>query len=777
MDSQAGKLGNGTDPQAQALGATLREERTSMNRFISFAGLMAFAMMLLANFGATASADPAVSVKLSDISSYRWDGGANNARIGNQNITSIGDVNGDGRNDVAATSGSSIYVLFSPPKSGGNRLLNLTMGPEHGYRIDWLGSGNAFLANVGDQNGDGVPDMLAASFGQAMIVYGVANPSTLPNCSGSDPARCLGAETLTPAQGYKLSDPDMMSAFGGSASSAGDINGDGVDDFLVGAPGALAQKGSAYLFFGGRTAPLDGNPIDITTLPASEMIRFNGADDSDVLGAAVNSAGDVIGDSTPDLALSTGGVGLSAARTYVVDGGALPNTSPIDMATFGTGLGFTVLPPLLTAGPVVNAGDVNGDGRSDLVLGGSSFVSQSGFGAVIYGPETSPATPISAANPVAGTGYGMNPVDTNGQLGSALPNNAIANLGDLNGDGVPDQLFASPGLASGGNSGAGAAYAIFGKRPAPASALRLGPDLTGSVGIALVGSTANAKAGQTVAPAGDIDDDGLPDMFVVAPQARESGFTNSGSIYLVTGRSLIGKANTGANPQVTETTAKLEGGGVANGRESTVRFEWGTTDEYGSTTDDAPFGKSNGVRWQETEISGLTADTEYHYRVVITNDKGLSSYGQDRTFRTAKPPVDRCTLDDTQPGCSKYNHCAAVPKDCPTDPKAPRLSSLIVGTSKVSVKRGKKATVVVTLVNTGNADAKGVKFCATGPKKLVRTGGCQTQSILAQGASITKKFKITVSRKAKKGKKANVKLSAQAEGLGQKTAKVKVSIK
>ncbi len=115
--------------------------------------------------------------------------------------------------------------------------------------------------------------------------------------------------------------------------------------------------------------------------------------------------------------------------------------------------------------------------------------------------------------------------------------------------------------------------------------------------------------------------------------------------------------------------------------------------------------------------------------------------------------------------------------DDPTPPGEPKFGALSVKPKNKAVKRGKKVTLTAKIPNIGNAAASGVKICVKAPAKLVKVKKCQTVGSLAAGKTASAKFKVTVKKKAKKGKKATLKFIASGSGLASKTATAKVKVK
>jgi hypothetical protein len=147
---------------------------------------------------------------------------------------------------------------------------------------------------------------------------------------------------------------------GYSVSAAGDINGDGFGDVMVGAPGARPDgfhSGSAYVVFG-HASPF-GASMDLSAVDGSNGFRLDGSGDYNFVGANVNGAGDINGDGFEDVFVS------DADRGYVLFGhaGMFPSSMPVNEIS---AVGGFVLSEGLKGAP---AGDVNGDGISDLIVG------------------------------------------------------------------------------------------------------------------------------------------------------------------------------------------------------------------------------------------------------------------------------------------------------------------------------------------------------------------------------------------------------------------------
>lgn len=481
--------------------------------------------------------------------------------------------------------------------------LGMLNGPA-GFRIEGRNAGDQAgrsLRNAGDVNGDGLDDFIIGapsaspdgiqSAGEAYVVFGrTTNPTSLP------------LSNLNGSAGFRLVGVTFNDEAGQAVSGAGDVNGDGFDDLIVGAPGAdpddnLPEAGAAFVVFGRPQFPAQ---IKLAMLNGTTGFRINGIAADDRAGASVSHAGDVNGDGYDDILLgapdaSPGGK-PRIGQAYIVLG--QPSfTSRFELSSLNGTNGFVIngVAAESSAGKVVNAaGDMNKDGYGDVMLAAGNFLTgrslETGTLFVIFGSKLMPSKfNLSGINGV--NGFRIEGIEDGDNAGRAA-----APAGDVNGDGRQDLVLGAPFAAA----HKGEAYVVFGQASYPTT-VNL-KDLNGSNGFRLSGSEANGEAGTAVG-ASDVNGDGLEDVIVGASAAGSGSSRFAGMTYVVFGR-------TGFEPIISL-------GALGNGG---IRFDGAAAGHQAGQTISAA-GDLNGDGYDEFLIGapnagpGIKDDTGYAYLV------------------------------------------------------------------------------------------------------------------------------------------------------------------
>ena len=332
---------------------------------------------------------------------FRLSGSASGDQSGYA-VSALGDFDGDGFGDLIVTapfatphavaSAGSAYIIFGRDQDH-PFAANLSLAALHaneGRQIDGADANQILRGSRGgDLNGDGFDDLLIggrdaavgsdAAAGMAFVIFGTATRA----------ADAIALDTLDGTSGLRVLGRAAGDHLGSSVQGAGDLNGDGFDDFVIGAAGAApngAGSGSSYVVFG---KPSFSSEFDLTTLNGSSGFRIDGAATDDASGSSVAAAGDVNGDGYGDLLIgapAAGDGGSGAGATYLLFGAASGFQAVLTLASldakhglrfdgsFGDGAGYASA-----------AGDVNGDGFDDILIGAPD--NGPGHAYLIYGRD------------------------------------------------------------------------------------------------------------------------------------------------------------------------------------------------------------------------------------------------------------------------------------------------------------------------------------------------------------------------------------------------------
>ncbi len=481
-----------------------------------------------------------------------------------RSVSSAGDVNGDGYDDLiigayladptGVGNAGETYIVYggaNAPGTGGRFNLSDLDG-SNGFTLTGIDSGDfsgVSVSSAGDVNGDGYDDLIIGArradpngdgdAGETYIVYGGAN------APGTDGVLDLGA--LDGTNGFILTGIDRFDYSGWSVSSAGDVNGDGYDDLVIGAFGAAPpigfDSGETYLVYGGASAPGTDGVLDLGALDGTNGFILTGIDRFDFSGRSVSSAGDVNGDGYDDLIIGAWGADPNgddrAGETYIIYGGAnAPGTRGrfnLSMLDGTNGFILTGIDEYDGSGrSVSSAGDVNGDGYDDLIIGAryaDPNGESSGESYVIYGGANAPGIGgVLDLSALDGTnGFILNGIDAGDNSGWS-----VSSAGDVNGDGYDDLIIAARSADPNGDN-SGETYIVYGGASAPGTGGVLDLSmLNGTNGFILTGIDMGDYSGWSVSSAGDVNGDGYDDLIIGAPFAAPNG-DNSGETYIVYG--------------------------------------------------------------------------------------------------------------------------------------------------------------------------------------------------------------------------------------------------
>lgn len=446
----------------------------------------------------------------------------------------LGDVNGDGLDDLVVGSGvGGVRVIFGPTQGNNGELNGQQLDGVSGFTIAHDSVNISYVSSAGDINSDGLNDILVGSFGGVHVVFG----------SRAAYPRVLDVATLNGQTGFTIN----VSAT--SVSNAGDVNDDGLDDIIIGNANAtinnLQGVGAAYVVYG-KTTGFSAS-LDVSQISGSNGFAIIGAQSEDRIGHSVGAAGDFNHDGIDDLLIGapnkTQGVRPEAGEAYVVYGqpNGFPSTISVADLTAGNGLVVVGVDNQDATGASVSGiGDLNHDGVDDIAIGAPGkgpFGSPSDYPGEVYilfGGKFGGVAQLNRAGldgnngvRVRGIRGGVVPIEAGEAIWGDLAGTSIDGLGDFNGDGLDDMIIgASHTIINPSRKGVGQTYVVYGSRSAfPANLSLL--DLDGSNGFRINGIGTVDYYGVYARSAGDFNDDGINDFI--------AGASGEGASYVIYG--------------------------------------------------------------------------------------------------------------------------------------------------------------------------------------------------------------------------------------------------
>ena len=420
----------------------------------------------------------------------------------------VGDINGDGIDDLAvgapyaggrlnsygyeySDGRGRVYLIFGR-SSGFNAQVNLnSLDSTKGLILSGIDAQDNLgmtITGLGDLNGDGIDDLAVSATGAGKTItnnngysYSDRRGETYVIFGRRNFNLGVNLALLNGNNGFIIEGKDRSDRLGYSLSNGGDLNGDGLDDLVVGTPAAgevldspyangdSDKRGEIYVIFGRQTG--FSSRFNLNNLNGSNGFSISGIQTEDNLGSAVTNTGDINGDGLDDLILGANQASQTGEYSfeggvYVVFGRQGNFEAQFDLTSLDGNNGFSI--PGLNSydglGDEVSVADFNDDGIDDLSISASTAGATNSYGYsdrrgkvyLLFG-QTNFDAQINLNSLNSSEGAEIKGVAPDDLLGSAISS------GDLNGDRIADLVIGSPGAnLTGAYTQEGKAYIVFG---------------------------------------------------------------------------------------------------------------------------------------------------------------------------------------------------------------------------------------------------------------------------------------------------------------------------
>jgi hypothetical protein len=469
-----------------------------------------------------------------------------------KSVKIIGDINGDGINDyvIGAENAAALargtetglaYVIYGSSTFNTNRDLD-SMPFSEGFTIAgttaYDDAGHSFSSV--DINKDGFADLIVGvpggtpskNKGHAGMVYVVYGKAT--RTSNVD------LKSLSTTDGFAIAGMTMNDRAGTSVAVIGDINGDGFQDIGIGASYASRNSvsgcGVTFVIYGAASFP---SILDLATLTSTQGFQLISSYTNGFFGNTISKAGDFNKDGVDDFIIGAHKDGnLPQGRAYIILGNKnTPFPLTINMNAFPVTHGLIIVTSATKNDQfgysVAYAGDFNGDGNGDIIIGANYFdpskaTTNAGAAFVLYGSASNTAGSTIVVNTMTSSqGVALYPGLTLYHIGDS-----VSGGGDIDKDGYDDVVVGGTQLPQSG-SPTGMAYVIRGGPNVPT--IWGGSSWQSSYGFVISGVNGLSQLGYSVDNSGDINGDGVADILVTAPGTTYNGVTNSGVTYVIFG--------------------------------------------------------------------------------------------------------------------------------------------------------------------------------------------------------------------------------------------------